>query len=151
MFEVGDADPGLVIHEAIIENKCSSPGDTGAAVTTPKISRNTDQKQSHERPCFDASTPVSKLPDHHHQICSPTFTNISAIKKKDEHVTNKKDVRRMLATPEGKVKIIIFLCRRLLQSLSVKDALACKEFKIWTRTTLDHVAFKVNIETMFFL
>ena len=148
---MGDADPGLVIHEAIIEKKCSSPGDT-AAVTTPKISRNTDH-ESHGRPCFDASTPVSKLPDHHHQICSPTFTNISAIKKKNEHVTNKKDVRRMLATPEGKVKIItFFLCRRLLQSLSVKDALACKEFKIWNNSeSLDHVAFKVNIETMIFL
>ena len=149
MFEVRDVDPGLIIHEAIIENKCSSPGDTGDAVTTPKISRNTDQKQSHERPCFDASTPVSKLPDHHHQICSPTFTNISAIKKKDEHVTNKKDVRRMLATPEGKVKIIKYF--PVLQSLSVKDALASKEFKIWTRAIFDHVAFKVNIETMIFL
>ena len=46
---------------------------------------------------FNASTPVSKDPSHHAQICSPNFTNISAIKKKEEV----KDVRRMLATPEG--------------------------------------------------
>jgi len=45
---------------------------------------------------FNASTPVSKDPSHHAQICSPNFTNISAIKKKEEV----KDVRRMLATPE---------------------------------------------------
>ena len=43
-----------------------------------------------------ASTPVSKDPSHA-QICSPTFTNISAIKRKEEV----RDVRRMLATPEG--------------------------------------------------
>lgn len=43
-----------------------------------------------------ASTPVSKDPSHA-QICSPNFTNISAIKRKEEV----KDVRRMLATPEG--------------------------------------------------
>ena len=40
-----------------------------------------------------ASTPVSKDPSHA-QICSPNFTNISAIKRKEEV----KDVRRMLAT-----------------------------------------------------
>lgn len=44
----------------------------------------------------NASTPVSKDPSHA-QICSPTFTNISAIKRKEEV----RDVRRMLATPEG--------------------------------------------------
>ena len=47
---------------------------------------------------FNASTPVSKDPSHYAQICSPNFTNISAIKKKEEV----KDVRRMLATPEGR-------------------------------------------------
>ena len=52
---------------------------------------------------FNASTPVSKDPSHHAQICSPNFTNISAIKKKEEV----KDVRRMLATPEGRTVMLI--------------------------------------------
>ena len=59
---------------------------------------------------FNASTPVSKDASHHAQICSPNFTNISAIKKKEEV----KDVRRMLATPEGGTDgIIEFKCSLL--------------------------------------
>ena len=74
---------------------------------SPKVLRNTDERQRTDcegvaRPSFNASTPLSKFPEHL-QICSPNFTNISAIKKKDEAKDPKdvKDVRRMLATPEG--------------------------------------------------
>ena len=48
------------------------------------------------RPAFNASTPLGKVSTRA-EICSPTFTNISAIKKKDDQP---RDVRRMLAAPE---------------------------------------------------
>ena len=51
-------------------------------------------------PTFNSSTPVSKPPASSAQIFSPNFTNISAIKKKEEK-RDTRDVRRMLATPEG--------------------------------------------------
>jgi len=55
------------------------------------------QQNSVIKPSFNASTPVSKYPTPaQHVALSPNFTNISAIKKKEEV----KDVRRMLATPE---------------------------------------------------
>ena len=54
------------------------------------------QQSSVVRPAFNASTPLGKFSTQA-QICSPTFTNISAIKKKDEQP---RDVRRMLAAPE---------------------------------------------------
>ena len=58
------------------------------------------QQNSVIKPSFNASTPVSKYPTPaQHVALSPNFTNISAIKKKEEV----KDVRRMLATPEGKI------------------------------------------------
>ena len=53
-------------------------------------------QRSPERPAFNASTPLGKFSTQA-QICSPTFTNISAIKKKDDQP---RDVRRMLAAPE---------------------------------------------------
>ena len=57
---------------------------------------NEQQQRSLVRPTFNASTPLGKLSTQA-QICSPTFTNISAIKKKDDPP---RDVRRMLAAPE---------------------------------------------------
>ena len=55
------------------------------------------QQSSLVRPVFNASTPLGKLSTQA-EICSPTFTNISAIKKKDDQPT--REVRRMLAAPE---------------------------------------------------
>ena len=69
---------------------------------TPKASKEDSKHQQNsaiKQPSFNASTPVTKPPaSAHNQIFSPpNFTNISAIKKKEEV----RDVRRMLATPEG--------------------------------------------------
>ena len=55
-----------------------------------------DCSPSQKTPVFNASTPLAKFSTQA-QICSPTFTNISAIKKKEEPP---KDLRRMLAAPE---------------------------------------------------
>lgn len=61
-----------------------------------KIQEEKQQQSCLIRPVFNASTPLGKFSTQA-QICSPTFTNISAIKKKDEQP---RDVRRMLAAPE---------------------------------------------------
>ena len=68
-------------------------------VSPQKILTEEKQQQSSlVRPTFNASTPLGKFSTTQAQICSPTFTNISAIKKKDD--PQPRDVRRMLATPE---------------------------------------------------
>ena len=74
----------------ILEEK-SLPAASEKILTEEK-----QQQSSVVRPAFNASTPLGKFSTQA-QICSPTFTNISAIKKKDDQP---RDVRRMLAAPE---------------------------------------------------
>ena len=79
-----------VVLDTILEEK-SIPGAPEKILNEEK-----QQQSSPERPTFNASTPLGKFSTQA-QICSPTFTNISAIKKKDDQP---RDVRRMLAAPE---------------------------------------------------
>ena len=70
------------------------------SITKVEVQVEPPKSQQSAAPTFNSSTPVSKLPASSAQIFSPNFTNISAIKKKEEK-RDPRDVRRMLATPEG--------------------------------------------------
>ena len=97
-------------------------------------------------PAFNSSTPVSKPPASSAQIFSPNFTNISAIKKKEEK-RDTRDVRRMLATPEGEK-----LTRRLL--LGAVHELRDRQTSLGrTENVMSHSSIKCHFkafETLFF-
>ena len=81
--------------------QCSSLFHVQAvSITKVEVLAEAPQSQQSAAPAFNSSTPVSKPPASSAQIFSPNFTNISAIKKKEEK-RDTRDVRRMLATPEG--------------------------------------------------
>jgi len=89
------------------------------ASTPPATKEDSKRQQSSaiKQPSFNASTPVTKPPvsSAHNQLFSPpNFTNISAIKKKEEV----RDVRRMLATPEDLDESYISLSKINPASLS---------------------------------
>jgi len=80
------------------------------------------QQNSVTKPSFNASTPLSKYPTPAQQAAlSPNFTNISAIKKKEEV----KDVRRMLATPEDLDESYVSLSK--INNDSSKDSFSLKK------------------------
>ena len=78
------------------------------SITKVEVQVEPPKSQQSAAPTFNSSTPVTKLPASSAQIFSPNFTNISAIKKKEEK-RDPRDVRRMLATPEGDELTRIFL------------------------------------------
>ena len=81
--------------------QCSSLFHVQAvSITKVEVLVEAPKAQQSAAPAFNSSTPMSKLPASSAQIFSPNFTNISAIKKKEEK-RDTRDVRRMLATPEG--------------------------------------------------
>ena len=78
------------------------------SITKVEVQVEPPKSQQSAAPTFNSSTPVTKLPASSAQVFSPNFTNISAIKKKEEK-RDPRDVRRMLATPEGDELTRIFL------------------------------------------
>ena len=100
------------------------------ASTPPATKEDSKRQQSSaiKQPSFNASTPVTKPPvsSAHNQLFSPpNFTNISAIKKKEEV----RDVRRMLATPEGTKIYTIFL--DAIASLATRHECKSDNLKIY--------------------